>query len=114
MPVLAMAMTFGVSAIAAADPLPGPIFKREIVRAFSSDAFKVHRYGGEVSRVTVCGDGDSDLDVYVYDEKGNLIAFDDGESDYCQVSFAPNRTQSMIVRVVNRGALSNVYSIWVD
>ena len=29
--------------------------------------------GGELAKVYARGDGDSDLDLYVYDERGNLI-----------------------------------------
>src|SRR5260370_763016 len=40
---------------------------------------------GEVARVFVDGDGDTDLDLYVYDQHGNLVAYDDDDTDTCYV-----------------------------
>ncbi|MEZ0609436.1 hypothetical protein ACAW74_13010 [Fibrella sp. WM1] len=66
--------------------------------------------GNALAEVVIIGDGDCDLDLYVYDENGNLIAKDDDNTDRCYVSFVPSRQSSFRIRVVNRG---NVYANYV-
>lgn len=59
--------------------------------------------GGEPARVAASGDGDSDLDLYVYDEFGNLICRDERYSDEMFCAWNPNWTGPFRIRVVNRG-----------
>jgi hypothetical protein len=65
----------------------------------------------EVARVVVDGDGSSDLDLFVYDEYGNLVASDTDYTDYCVATWVPRWTGRFLVRVVNRGVDANVYEI---
>ncbi len=62
-----------------------------------------------MARVAVIGDGDTDLDLLVYDENGNLIASDTDYTDKCLVEFAPRWTGTFLVRVVNNGYVHNNY-----
>ena len=62
---------------------------------------------GELAEVAAIGDGDTDLDLYIYDSNGNLIAKDDDYTDRCYVSWVPRWTGNYIVKVVNRGGVYN-------
>ena len=55
---------------------------------------------GRTAEVAVIGDGD-DVDVYVYDEYGNLVAKDDDSSTACYVSWVPRWTGKFRVEVRN-------------
>jgi len=82
------------------------------VQAFSTAVWQVQT--GEYFRVVVDGDGDTDLDVFVYDAvTGRFLGADDDYTDYCIVS---GRTDSgwIIVRVVNLGSVYNEYTIRVQ
>ena len=68
-------------------------------------------YAHELAMVTVHGDGDTDLDLYVYDENGNCVASDTSLGDQCVVTWTPRWTGSFTIRVVNRGFLPNNYTI---
>ena len=83
----------------------------ERVEANTTDVFKRTFFGGESATVSVIGDGDTDLDVYVYDENNNLIAKDDGPTDNCFVRWTPKWTGKFTIRVVNRGRVFNRYRI---
>ena len=77
---------------------------------------RVHTYqisfiADYLAEIAVSGDGDTDLDLYVYDSNGNLIASDTSYSDDCYVSWVPRWTGRFIVKVVNRGPLYNRYVI---
>lgn len=64
----------------------------------------------ELAEVLVSGDGDTDLDLYVYDENGNLVASDTDYTDDCYVRFYPAWTGLFRIKIVNRG---NVYNNFI-
>lgn len=66
---------------------------------------------GVAATVVASGDGDTDLDLYVYDENGNLIATDDDYSDDCIVSWYPRWTGNYVIRIINRGYVWNAFEI---
>jgi hypothetical protein len=86
-------------------------FKTTVIGGFASDVYRLVFPAGEVAAVTVTGDGDSDLDLYVRDEFGNLVAFDDGSTDLCIVRFCPRWTGWFTLSVVNRGLYPNLYTL---
>lgn len=65
----------------------------------------------ELAEVLVSGDGDTDLDLYVYDSNGNLIAQDTDYSDDCYVRWVPAWTGRYTIRIVNRGPVYNRFVI---
>ena len=65
--------------------------------------------GGEIARIGVVGDGDTDLDLEVYDENGNLIVRDIDSTDQCLVQWTPRWTGSFTVRIKNLGRVYNDY-----
>jgi hypothetical protein len=79
------------------------------VPAGSTDRFVIAFKYGIPAEIFVSGDGDTDLDLYVYDENGNLITGDDDYSDDCYVCWTPAWTGNFVVNVVNRGRVYNEY-----
>lgn len=109
--LLALVLT---ARVAKADPVSGPDSKVDVVDAFMVNIYRVNFYGNELGRVRVIGDGDTDLDVYVLDEFGNVIASDTGVTDICEVVWFARWTGPFTIRVVNLGRVYNRYTIWVD
>ena len=105
----AILVTGTESSFAGADG--GSRFNRDRVLAHSSDTYTMRFRAGEVARVAVTGDGDTDLDLYVYDEFGNLIGSDTDYTDQCIVTWAPRWTGVFTIQVVNRGNVYNVYRL---
>jgi hypothetical protein len=112
--IAALAMVMGLCKQASADPVGGLVSRRDRIAARTTDTWTVRCYGDEVTRVIVDGDGSTDIDIYVYDENGNLITKDEDDTDYCVVSFRPFWTQTMTVKIVNRGRVPNFYTIQAD
>lgn len=83
----------------------------ERVLAFDTDSYVIRFGGGSRAYVAVNGDGDTDLDLYIYDENGNLIAKDDDHLDRCVVEWYPKWTGPFVIKVKNRGNVYNNYSI---
>ncbi|MGH9969480.1 MAG: hypothetical protein ACREBG_17025 [Pyrinomonadaceae bacterium] len=109
MTMLALVASISVPALAGA--VGGAKRGRFSVDASRTDSFTASFYGGELASVYVSGDGETDLDVYVYDAAGNLIAKDADYSDTCLVQWVPYWTGSFTIKVVNRGRVYNNYSI---
>ena len=87
----------------------GPSRTVEIVGAHSTDTYQISFVAGYLAEILVSGDGDTDLDLYVYDSNGNLIASDSDYSDDCYVNWVPAWTGRFIIKIVNRGSVYNKY-----
>lgn len=72
-------------------------------------AHTVEFRGREPAVVYVSGDGDSDLDVFVYDAAGQLVASAVGPRDECVVRWTPDRLGVFRVEVRNVGGAANWY-----
>lgn len=83
----------------------------ERVEARATDIYHVRFYGGELAEVLVTGDGDTDLDLFVYDEFGNLIASDTDLTDVCLAQWVPRWTGTFRIEVKNHGGVYNRYHI---
>lgn len=87
----------------------GPKYSRSSVNAGGSDIYNISFRAGELAIVTVIGDGDTDLDLYVYDNNGNLIDSDTDYSDDCVCTWTPRWTGNFRIKIVNRGRVYNSY-----
>ncbi|MFO1032394.1 MAG: hypothetical protein U1F60_15035 [Planctomycetota bacterium] len=88
---------------------PGEITTR--VEAHDTDQYEIRFHGEELAQIIVRGDGDTDLDLYVYDENDNLIASDTDSTDVCVVRWTPRWTGNFRVRVKNLGRVYNRYTL---
>lgn len=89
----------------------GPSRHNDIVKGNGTDTYQVNFVANYLAEVVVSGDGDTDLDLYVYDSNGNLIASDADYSDDCYVSWIPAWTGKFIIKIINRGPVYNRYVI---
>ena len=80
------------------------------VKAHSTDVYTVTFRGGVEAWVYVSGDGDTDLDILVYDENGNFVC-DDESCDDSGCTFTPRWTGKYKIKVVNKGNVYNQYQI---
>jgi hypothetical protein len=88
---------------------PGEVNTR--VEAHDTDSYEIRFHGDEVAQIIVRGDGDTDLDLFVYDENGNLVASDTDSTDVCVVTWTPRWTGNFRVRVKNLGRVYNRYTL---
>ena len=87
----------------------GPSKHYDSVNGNSTDTYQISFIADYLAEILVSGDGDTDLDLYVYDSNGNLIASDTDYTDDCYVCWVPKWTGKFIVKIVNRGPLYNRY-----
>ena len=79
---------------------------------------RVHTYrvsAGECAQIILDGDDDTDLDLFVYDASGRLIASGTSYSDYEVLYVNAHVNTTMTVKVVNRGSVLNAYdlTVWI-
>lgn len=87
----------------------GPARHYDSVNAGATDTYTITFRGGESAIVIVSGDGDTDLDLSIYDENGNYITSDTDGTDDCVVSFTPRWTGKFKVKIKNYGRVYNRY-----
>ena len=83
----------------------------ERVNAYSTTYYNISFHAGELAEVLVVGDGDTDLDLYIYDENGVLIDSDTDLTDVCLCQWTPKWTGSFRIEVVNLGNVYNLFDI---
>lgn len=89
----------------------GPSRHYDSVNGNSTDSYQISFIANELAEILVSGDGDTDLDLYVYDSNGNLIVSDTDYTDDCYVRWIPAWTGRFIVKIVNRGPVYNRYAL---
>lgn len=83
----------------------------DTVRARGTDVWRIVFRGRELAEVCIVGDGDTDLDLYVYDEGGNLICSDTGYTDRAYCSWTPRWTGPFEIEIQNLGGVYNRYRL---
>ena len=82
-------------------PEDGPGMVVERVYPGRTDVYQIVFNGGEPASAVVIGDGDCDLDLYVYDENDHLIGKDTDTTDACIVEWNPLWTGPFTIKVKN-------------
>lgn len=109
--VAAVLSLLAVSATAIAGRVGGSGIVTERVEAYDADTYYIDFYGNEWAEVSVTGDGDTDVDVFVYDMNGTLVAQDIGYTDRCFVDWYPRRRGTYRIVVRNLGSVWNRYTL---
>jgi hypothetical protein len=99
--------------IATLGPIQDSIFLQDqVVKAMDGDIYTTNFRGGEGAAVLVIGDGDTDLDLFVYDANNRLVVSDISASGHCYVAWLPRLTATYHVVVSNiLGSVYNKYQI---
>lgn len=99
--------------LAVAAPALAQFARSDRVLAFDTDTWRVWAPAGQ-TRVVVNGDGDTDLDCWVYDRYGNLLGSDTDATDLCVISFRNPNSGTLTIRIRNLGSVYNEYDLTVD
>jgi hypothetical protein len=91
--------------------LGGPKRAQTEVNARALDYFNVNFVGGETAVVAISGDGDTDLDLIIKDENGNIVCRSDGPGDDELCRWTPRWTGQYRIEVRNLGNVWNRYRI---
>jgi hypothetical protein len=111
---LVVCLTFvPLAAPALAGPVGGFTAQRALVPGNTTHTYSYRMVPGARATVIVIGDGDTDLDLFVYDQFGNLVASDTDTSDDCAVVFVPAAAGPYTIHVKNLGGIANAYRIVV-
>lgn len=93
----------------------GPVYSISRLAAKKTDTYPPLPYdGGKYAEVYVEGGGGSDLNLYVYDAKGRLVCSDTDISDVAYCGWRPASSEAFTVKVENKGAGTNRYSLMTN
>ncbi len=83
----------------------GPVEQRGYVE------LEVEFRGAELAEVFVVGDGETDVDLEVLDQVGTRVCKSEGDGDREACRWTPDRTETYVVRVTNRGKVWNFVTV---
>jgi hypothetical protein len=109
--VCAIVIAGAVAPLANAEPVDGPQSGVFWVPPYSSNVHYIDFRGGELASIAVVGDGGTDLDLFVYDEYGNLVASNNESMGTCSADWYPRYTSTFRIEVVNRGPVYIEYQL---
>src|SRR5262245_19088166 len=107
--VLGMVGVVSLAGAEEAGRIPGPGFDNRRSEAYSSVTYDDTFRGGQMAVVSIVGDGDTDLDLFVYGRFGNLMVQGIGLTDRETVRWFPSRTGTYRIVVRNLGGVWNRY-----
>lgn len=87
----------------------GPRSTVDRVLSNSTDVWEIRFRGGERGSIRVDGDGDTDLDCYVYNSAGTLVAYDADMTDYCVLDWYQPSAGNIRLEIRNLGDVYNEY-----
>jgi hypothetical protein len=89
----------------------GPKYQLDRVSAYGTVTYSLPLRGNEYVEILCFGDGDTDLDLYLYNPNGTLNACDESYSDQCRL-YGTTGTSGVYTLVVrNRGKVYNQFEI---
>jgi len=87
----------------------GPYTIMRRVEKYSRNSYTADFKASQLAEVVVIGDGDTDLDLFIFDHNGNLISSDTDYTDRCYVSWRPLFTGEFTIVIENLGAVYNEF-----
>lgn len=109
--VAALSLSFVTVALVDAGNTKGPRQGTTVCQARGSVTYFETFYSNEQARVALVGDGSTDLDIFVYDLDGRLVAQSTGVTDIELATWFPTHTQTYRIVVTNLGSTWNRYSL---
>lgn len=97
--VLALGLAIAPQGTAQAGRVPVPASVQENVLPHDTDGYHIRFYGGKEARVAATGDGD--IDLYIYDSRGQLVASDTLTDDTPVCIFTPAQSSTYTIKVKN-------------
>ena len=113
---MAAVMSFLVwlQALPAVNPLDIGSCHWQMVDAYATQEFDVILEGGEAKEITVHADGDLGLELYVYDDEGDLIGSDAEPQATLTVSIPAGTVGWVTVHVVIAAGQANSFTICAE
>ena len=92
----------------------GEFYRVARVPAQQMVVWRVWAPAGALVDVTVLGDGDTDLDLFVYSPSGRLLDSDTDDTDFCLATFVMPVSGYLEIRIKNWGRVYNEYELLVE
>lgn len=84
----------------------GPMYGEYVLNGQEYVKLELKFKGGEIAIVGAAGDGNADIDLYIYDKDKNLVVADESEDYECAVMWLPEKTALYYIIVLNQGTNS--------
>jgi hypothetical protein len=99
-----------ISMPADASPIKGAQFTNDVLGRNMQHSFDLVLKKEEPTFMMVTGDGESDIDCFLYDENHHLLAKDDDRSSQCVIVITPRWAGHFTLIVQNVGTKQTFYA----
>jgi len=89
----------------------GPRMHSSRILSRSSHSYEFTFQGSKKASIAIVGDGETDLDMFIYDEQGKLVGVSDGQWDNELMYWRVEKAQKYRIEVRNVGKIYNDYVI---
>lgn len=102
-----------ISGIAVAGDVRGLIYDKDVLVPGEAVNYNLTLKQDQLTQIGVKGDGDGDIDCWLYDENNNLVKEDADSTDTCYLTANPIWTGRFVLRVKNNGRAASIYELLV-
>jgi hypothetical protein len=88
-----------------------PKTHQDTVQPGATDVFRIVFNAGQLAEAGIAGDGDGDLDLFVYDENDHLVCRSTASTDHEYCRWWPRWTGPFRIEIQNLGATANLYRL---
>lgn len=112
--VLTVAMVLATGTFLFAGSPRGQVSSMIVVKANSSEYFTETLLANKRTKITIVGDGSTDVDIWVRDAAGQVVTKATAITDREWVTFNPTRTERYSIELRNLGNTWNRVAIVID
>jgi hypothetical protein len=96
------------------NPTSGQFVSHRRLERKTTDSFQFYYPAGKTAKMSIFGDGDTDLNITVRDPKGNILAQGNGPTDVEAVQWQTPVAGMYTIEVQNLGDIWNKYALMTD
>jgi hypothetical protein len=104
-------MCFSVAGVVVAGSTTGAGVYNKVCPAFGETVIHEQYWGNQAATLLLIGDGDTDLDIFVYDQFGRLVVCGTGPTDRELVTWTPPVTGNYKIVIRNLGGVYNRFQV---
>lgn len=112
--LLVAVFTLGVLAQSPTRAASSPLHPTYRIAAHSTNNHNLYFNEHHPIHLHASGNGNTDLDLYVYDHHGRQVTHDDDSTDNCICNFTPEEGETYRIVVINRGHSANSYEMYYE
>jgi hypothetical protein len=103
-----------ITSTAIAGDIRGTFYDKNVLGVGDVTKYDLKLEKDVVTKITIIGDGNGDIDCWLSDENNNVVIQDTDKMDTCYIKINPLLTGPFTLKVINSGKNASVFEITVN